>query len=241
MHEETRTRARILIADDEPANVHLLERLLNGAGYTHLTSTTDARQILPLFSESPPDLILLDLVMPQLDGFAVMQQLQPLVPEGTYLPVLVLTADVSPMTRRRALAAGAKDFLTKPFDRAEVLLRIHNLLETRFLNLALQAQNERLEEEVRERTQQLLQTEKVATMGELLAGVAHELNNPLSVVIGRVGLLRTQLTDNPGVGVQLDKVAAAAARCARIVRNFLALALWMRRWTWSATPCERMG
>src|SRR5712692_3124217 len=78
--------------------------------------------------------------------------------------------------------------------------------------------------EVRERTQQLLQTEKVATMGELLAGVAHELNNPLSVVIGRVGLLRTQLTDNPGVVVQLDKVAAAAARCARIVRNFLALA-----------------
>src|SRR5713226_3465362 len=105
-------------------------------------SFADARQILALFSESRPDLILLDLVMPQLDGFAVMQQLQPLVPEGTYLPVLVLTADVSPMTRRRALAAGAKDFLTKPFDRAEVLLRIHNLLETRFLNLALQAQNE---------------------------------------------------------------------------------------------------
>src|SRR6202035_4546134 len=84
--------------------------------------------------------------------------------------------------------------------------------------------NERLEEEVRERTTRLLQTEKVATMGELLAGVGHELNNPLSVVTGRVGLLQSQLHDNPAVSAQLDKVAEAADRCARIVRNFLALA-----------------
>jgi len=224
MHEDTLKRARILIADDQPANVHLLERLLNSAGYTHIASTTDPCQILPLFSEFRPDLLLLDLLMPQLDGFTVMQQLQPLVSKGPYFPILVLTADVTPETRRRALAAGARDFLTKPLDRTEVLLRIQNLLETRFLHQALQTQNDRLEEEVRERTERLLQTEKVATMGELLAGVAHELNNPLSVVTGRVGLLQSQLRDNPDVTRQLDKVAEAADRCARIVRNFLALA-----------------
>jgi two-component system NtrC family sensor kinase len=224
MHEDTLKRARILIADDQPANVHLLERVLNSAGDTHIASTTDPCQILPLFSEFRPDLLLLDLLMPQLDGFTVMQQLQPLVSEGPYFPILVLTADVTPETRRRALAAGARDFLTKPLDRTEVLLRIQNLLETRFLHQALQTQNDRLEEEVRERTERLLQTEKVATMGELLAGVAHELNNPLSVVTGRVGLLQSQLRDNPEVTRQLDKVAEAAERCARIVRNFLALA-----------------
>ena len=224
MHADTLKRARILIADDQPANVHLLERLLNGAGYMHIASTTDACQILPLFGEFRPDLLLLDLLMPKLDGFTIMQQLQPLVSQGPYFPILVLTADVTPETRRRALAAGARDFLTKPLDRTEVLLRIQNLLETRFLHQALQIQNDHLEEEVRKRTERLLQTEKVATMGELLAGVAHELNNPLSVVTGRVGLLQGQLRDNPEVTRQLDKVAEAADRCARIVRNFLALA-----------------
>src|SRR5439155_13888363 len=190
MHADTLKRARILIADDQPANVHLLERLLNGAGYMHIASTTDACQILPLFGEFRPDLLLLDLLMPKLDGFTIMQQLQPLVSQGPYSPILVLTADVTPETRRRALAAGARDFLTKPLDRTEVLLRIQNLLETRFLHQALQIQNDHLEEELGKRTEQLLQTEKVATMGELLAGVAHELNNPLSVVTGRVGLLQ---------------------------------------------------
>src|SRR5712691_2599435 len=223
MLEETLNRARILIVDDELSNVRLLERLLDRAGYTHLKSTTDPRQILPLFSEFTPDLILLDLNMPRLDGFAVMEQLQPLIPTGTYLPILVLTADVTPEAKGRALGAGAKDFVTKPFDMAEVLLRIKNLLETRFLHLELQTQNEHLEEEVRERTQRLLQTEKVAAMGELLAGVAHELNNPLSVVVGRVALLRSQLSGSPAAA-QLEKVGQAADRCARIVRNFLALA-----------------
>src|SRR5712691_3903915 len=204
MLEETLNRARILIVDDELSNVRLLERLLDRAGYTHLKSTTDPRQILPLFSEFTPDLILLDLNMPRLDGFAVMEQLQPLIPTGTYLPILVLTADVTPEAKGRALGAGAKDFVTKPFDMTEVLLRIKNLLETRFLHLELQ-------------------TEKVAAMGELLAGVAHELNNPLSVVVGRVALLRSQLSGSPAAA-QLEKVGQAADRCARIVRNFLALA-----------------
>ena len=223
MQEEALKRARILFVDDEAANVRLLERLLRQAGYANLKSTTEPRQVLPLFTEFRPDLILLDLLMPQLDGFGVMRELEPLVPEGTYLPILILTADVTPEIKRRALSAGAKDFLTKPFDMTEVLLRIKNLLETRFLYLEIQAQNERLEEQVRERTQRLLQTEKVATMGELLAGVAHELNNPLSVIIGRAALLRQQTGDG-SLAAQAEKIAHAANRCVRIVRNFLALA-----------------
>ncbi|PYO03445.1 MAG: hypothetical protein DMD91_01195 [Candidatus Rokuibacteriota bacterium] len=215
--------ARILIVDDEVANVRLLERLLVRAGYTTLRSTTDSRQVLPLYAEFQPDLILLDILMPEPDGFRVMEALKPLVADGTFLPVLALTADITRETRRRALTAGAKDFLTKPFDATEVLLRIQNLLETRFLYLELRTHNERLETEVRERTQKLVQSEKLATMGSLLAGVAHELNNPLAVVLGRAALLSRKLAGSP-LAVDVQKLADAGERCGRIVKNFLALA-----------------
>src|SRR2546430_17618173 len=105
--QEGALTARILIVDDEPVNVRLLERLLAGAGYTGVTSTTDSRQALPLVSEFRPDLILLDLAIPLLDGFAVMQQLQPFLSRGTYLPILVLPSAVNPRPKRRAPRAGA--------------------------------------------------------------------------------------------------------------------------------------
>ena len=208
--------------DDESANVRLLERLLQHEGYTHVRATTDPRQVHTLFRAFQPDLVLLDLAMPHLDGFAVMEQLAELTSSKTYLPILVLTADIASETRRRALGAGAKDFLTKPFDAAEVGVRIGNLLETRFLYRELEAQNQRLAETVRERTNQLLQSEKLATMGTLLAGVAHELNNPLAVVLGQAWLLRAggkgKIADRAG------KIAQAAERCVRIVKGFLGLA-----------------
>ena len=223
MDEQALKAARILIVDDESANVRLLERVLEREGYTHLRSTTDARQALPLYTESRPDLVLLDLAMPHVDGFQILERIKPLVPPKAYLPVLVLTADITMETKRRALESGAKDFLTKPFDQVEVLLRIRNLLETRLLHQELARHNESLEEIVRERTQQLVQTEKLATMGSLLAGVAHELNNPLTVVIGQAHLLREG--EAGGSLVQRGrKIHAAADRCVRIVRNFLALA-----------------
>jgi putative two-component system response regulator len=148
------SRARILIVDDEVTNVELLRRLLERAGFQRVVTTTDSRKTKDLYLEFRPDLILLDLHMPHLDGLAVMQELNQIA-EATYLPVLILTGDLSPEARRDALSRGAKDFLQKPFSVDEVLLRIGTLLETRFLYLQIQSQNQMLEAKVRERTREL--------------------------------------------------------------------------------------
>ena len=121
-------------------NVRLLERLLERAGYRHLQGTTDPRCVLDLYRSFQPDLILLDLLMPDLDGVAVLEQLGAEIPATAYLPVLVLTVDATREAKRRALAAGARDFLTKPFEPFEELLRIRNLLDTRRLHLTLERQ-----------------------------------------------------------------------------------------------------
>jgi diguanylate cyclase (GGDEF)-like protein len=137
--------ARILIIDDEQPNVRLLERLLLSGGFAETRGITDSRQAMALFDEMQPDLVMLDLHMPHLDGFAVLELLRSRVGPNEYLPILVLTADSSRETRERALANGAMDFLTKPLERTEVLLRTGNLLETRHLHLALRNENRALE------------------------------------------------------------------------------------------------
>ena len=155
MSDEIFTEARILLVDDDAANISLLENFLKRAGHQNLRSTTDPRQVLPIYLDFEPDLLILDLNMPHLDGYAVLHQLGPRIPDGTYLPILVLTADITPEAKRRALASGARDFLTKPFDPIEVRLRVRNLLETRFLHRQLQSHSQKLEEEVRSRTREL--------------------------------------------------------------------------------------
>jgi signal transduction histidine kinase/DNA-binding response OmpR family regulator len=131
--------ARILIADDEEANVALLEGLLSDDGYRNIRSTCDAREVLALVLAEPPDLVLLDLHMPHLSGFDVMRQLRDALPPDEFLPVLVLTADATTQAKERALAGGARDFLTKPIDAVEVGLRIRNLLEVRQLHVQQRA------------------------------------------------------------------------------------------------------
>jgi len=124
--------ARILIVDDREVNISLLDRMLRGAGYTSVTSTTHAREVCALHGQHPFDLILLDLQMPEMDGFQVMEGLKAIETVG-YIPVLVISAQ--PAEKLRALKAGAKDFISKPFDLSEVLLRVQNMLEVRLLHL----------------------------------------------------------------------------------------------------------
>lgn len=151
--------ARIFIVDDEPANVRLLERILEREGFTEIESTEDPRRFLALYNARRPDIVLLDLHMPGLDGFAVMEQLKGRIPEDDFVPILVLTADITPEARKRALRGGAKDFLTKPVDPTEVVLRIRNLLQTRHYYRQLQDQNQTLERKVSERTRALEQAQ----------------------------------------------------------------------------------
>ena len=145
--------ARILIIDDLAPNVLLLERTLKQAGATELRSTTDAREALPIFLDFDPDLVLLDLRMPHASGFSVLQLLNEATPADAFVPVIVLTGDTTFESKERALAQGAHDFLTKPFHRTEVLLRIENLLATRRLHQRLQAHNSRLAEELSQRVE----------------------------------------------------------------------------------------
>ncbi len=148
--------ARILIVDDQQSNVQLLEQLLAEAGYTQVTSTTNPLEVCALHRKHQYDLILLDLQMPVQDGFQVMEGLKTNTNDD-YLPVIVLTAQ--PGHKLRALQAGAKDFISKPFDLVEVKLRIHNMLEVRMLHRRLEDFNRVLEQTVLERTAELRESE----------------------------------------------------------------------------------
>lgn len=148
--------ANILIVDDQQANIILLEQILSKAGYLNVTSTMDPHQVCALYAEHRYDLILLDLQMPEMDGFQVMEGLKLIEPDG-YLPVLVITAQ--PNHKLRALQAGAKDFVAKPFDIIEVQTRIHNMLEVRLLYRKLDSYNKVLEQTVLERTAELRESE----------------------------------------------------------------------------------
>ena len=200
-------KARVLIIDDEASNVRLLERILDLAKVGHVCSTTDSREALKLFINEQPDIVLLDLHMPHVDGFTIMAQIQSSVSDGEYLPVLVLTADITPETRHRALTLGAQDFLTKPFDHSEVLMRMRNLLENRFLHSELRLQNTSLETLVSRRTseleqtlgrlkatqQQLVKQERLRALGMMASGIAHDFNNALMLVLGYAELLQPHI------------------------------------------------
>ncbi|MFN3298698.1 MAG: response regulator, partial [Sediminibacterium sp.] len=147
--------ARILIVDDTLANIEVLENLLMMKGYTNVKSISDSTQALATIREYKPALILLDLMMPQVSGFDIMEELKKTPTAFPLMRILVLTADITPESKKKALSGGASDFLTKPFDLTEVDLRIRNLLYTVFLLSQLTNQNIILEEKVKERTLEL--------------------------------------------------------------------------------------
>lgn len=186
-----------MVVDDDLANLSLLEEILQLAGFNGIQRVNDPRQALPIYTTFRPDIILLDLTMPGLDGFAVMEQLTPRMPKDAPVPVLVLTGDSGAETRRRALAAGAKDFVIKPFDPIEVRLRIENLLETRALQLQLRNQNRLLEEEVRNRTQEL--EEAHSEILDRLALAAEYRDDETGEHAQRVGRLSALIAEELGL------------------------------------------
>ncbi len=157
MHSTDFFDARILVIDDEPSKVRLITSLLTIRGYRQIASETDSSKASVTFKDYQPDLVILDLHMSPKDGFAILLELGLLIPANSYLPILVLTGDVTSEAKERALASGAMDFLAKPFSAAEIILRVKNLLQTRAMHLDLLDERNRLEERVRERTWEVLQ------------------------------------------------------------------------------------
>ena len=149
--------ARILIVDDNPYNVDLLKQMISSAGYRSILTITDSKEAAGLYKAYKPDLVLLDINMPDLDGFQVMVQFKE-IEKTDYIPVLVLTALQDEATRLRALEAGAQDFLTKPFNKLEILTRIRNMIYVRILHGQIKNQKQYLETHVQERTMELQET-----------------------------------------------------------------------------------
>ncbi len=215
--------AMILIVDDKVSNIDILEDFLKESGYTNFQSTTDPRMVVGLFKSLNPDLILLDLMMPHLSGFEVMQQIKTLIPKEVYFPILVLTADINTETKLQALSGGAKDFLSKPFDLYEVRLRINNLLETRYLHQQLENQNLILEEKVKERTSDLEQA--ISTLdrankeldvldkakSDFLSLINHEIRTPLNGILGFTSILKNEI-ESPELLDYLKYLEASARR-----------------------------
>jgi len=152
---EDRKSAVLFVVDDQEHNVSLLERILARAGFGNVYSSMDPLRIPSMLDEREPDLVLLDMHMPGMDGLQAIRLIRERTAADAYLPIMMLTADVTPEVKQQGLKAGVNDFLTKPFDRLEVVLRINNLLKTRQLHMQLQQHKNTLEEKVRERTEEL--------------------------------------------------------------------------------------
>jgi len=156
LEEKTIKEAKILIVDDQPANVTLIEKILDIDGYINVISTTDPTQVESIYMEQNSDLILLDLNMPVMDGYQVLSKIREVDPD--YPPIIVLTAQSDRESRIKALGLGARDFLAKPFDRLELMTRIRNMLEVRIMTTAMKNQNKILDAMVEARTKELNHT-----------------------------------------------------------------------------------
>ncbi|MEA3544178.1 MAG: response regulator [Thermodesulfobacteriota bacterium] len=200
--------AKILIVDDNPLNVALLEAVLEEEDYNNIFSTTDPFQVLPLYREHQFDLILLDIRMPGMSGIEVLKQLS-IVTKDEFLPVIVLTAQTDQNTRQQALEAGAKDFITKPFEDWEVLLRIENTLQTRLYYTRQVIRADLLESEVRKRTKKILETQ-FEIVHRL--GVAGEMrDNETGAHVSRMSHICSLLSRKRGLGTDFSNLLLYAS------------------------------
>jgi signal transduction histidine kinase len=228
-------RTKILIVDDELTDVQFLERILRRVGIENLMSTTDSRSTLSLFQEFQPDLVLIDWLMTQVNGHAVVEQLRAMIPAGGFIPMIVLTADVTSQTRQLALAAGANDFITKPIDAFEAVLRIANMAQLRLARLGLDEEKQVLEERVHQcgrdleqavaefRASQrvLFQSQRLSAIGTMASGIAHDFRNALMLIMGSGEILlddaeRRRLTKENAIPL-LQEILAAARDASTLV------------------------
>jgi putative two-component system response regulator len=209
---------RILIVDDEKTNVRVLEALLKKDGFKEVQGITDPRKAVSVYAEFRPDIILLDLMMPEVDGFDVMAQLKPLIPEHEFLPILILTASHSKVTKHRALTSGASDFLTKPFDLIEVSLRVGNLLRIRQQQQKLRLQQETL------LCQQRQLEDQNRNLEEKVAERTHALQISQEEVVQRLAQANEFRDDNTGGHIRrVSYLSGAVARQLGLAANRVAL------------------
>jgi len=203
------SRARILVVDDEETNLRLLRRILEKEGCSEVRTISEGSNVPALVDEFEPDLVLLDLHMPPPDGYAILRELKSRMAAPGGVAVLILTGDGTREAKRNALTLGARDFLEKPFDAAEALLRIKNILETRFLHLELARQNALLETRVEERTKELLQSQ-IETL-ERLARASGVRDDETGRHTQRVGELAGAIATALGLTQKLVELIARAA------------------------------
>jgi signal transduction histidine kinase len=232
--EDALKQARILALDDDVATLCLLRGVLQRFGFTRIETVENPRRFAATFDRMQPDLVITDLVMPQLTGFEIIDYVRSVLPASAWLPVLVCTANDTAQSRRKALAAGATDIIVKPFDPSELLMRIRNVLRARFLHLSLAAHNEALERIVAKRTSDLekaltelrasqrniVQQERFSAFGEMASGVVHDFNNALMTIIGYSEIMLadpTVLADTVQVADYLGAINTAGRDASHIV------------------------
>lgn len=241
MSEESLRQARVLILDDEVGALCTLANMLGRLGFTHVETLSEPQHFLERFTTFQPDLVITDLLMPEVDGFEIIEAVRARLPQDTFFPVLVLTGDQSPEDKRRALVAGATEILMKPFDLSELLMRMRNLIRMHFLHREIQNQNAALERQVAVRTQELEKTctaleralaalkhsqrqiveqERFRAFGEMAGGVVHDFNNALMTIIGYSELMirdPAMLQDPAQVGEHLRTIHTAGCDASQVV------------------------
>jgi signal transduction histidine kinase len=233
---EPKRSAKILVIDDEELNCRLLQRIFLEAGYAEPVIVTDSRQAAKAFEQINPDLVLVDVHMTHVDGFTVLKQIRALSIEGTFLPVVMIAADPTAELKKAGMNAGATDFIHKPFNQAEILLRAKNLIEMRFMHLEAKEQNKLLERKVRERTakldkamkklestqKQIIQSERLSALGMMAGGIAHDFNNGLSVILGYGEIVFNKCRDeikSKDLTSKMQTVLTAAQDCVQTVNR----------------------
>ncbi len=216
MADYTIKNAHILIVDDQQDNIDVLHDFLEIQGYVNMCATTDPRTVAALLVDFKPDIILLDLSMPFMTGFEVMEQLKSIVDSASYLPILVLTADATLETKRRALQSGACDFLTKPFDLIELQARVNTHLLIRFKNEQINKYAIQLEE-------------LIHTKDKFFSIIAHDLRNPFVGIQNYIKIIQQFKNYNPiDVDAQFQTIASTAQHGYELLENLL-------RWARSQT------